>query len=229
MLVIISLFLTGINVIAIENNVEVYRRYLRIKAKLLKLPKLTCADVMAPLPDAPHKKYSWADARSLVMEAFSKFNDTFEEYAKDMYDDENFFEATNEFTIIILRFPGSSVADSAQFYLGMSHYQLEEYIISGAEFSKLINNTTDKMSGAFAGRALKECSVDKKSYTDDLKLVEDCMLELYSDLSVKSIKLVKEDATSALVEAVVQNNKIESKAKIALIKVDGKWKVAGTE
>ncbi len=95
--------------------------------------------------------------------------------------------------------------------------------------SKLINNTTDKMSGAFAGRALKECSVDKKSYTDDLKLVEDCMLELYSDLSVKSIKLVKEDATSALVEAVVQNNKIESKAKIALIKVDGKWKVAGTE
>lgn len=62
------------------------------------------------------------------------------EYAKEMYDDEDYFESANEFTIVILRYAGSSVADSAQFYLGMSHYHLEEYIISAAEFSKLINN-----------------------------------------------------------------------------------------
>ena len=61
-------------------------------------------------------------------------------YAKDMYDDEDFFEAINEFTIVILRFPGSTVADSAQFYLASSHFNLEEYIISAAEYSKLINN-----------------------------------------------------------------------------------------
>jgi outer membrane protein assembly factor BamD len=61
-------------------------------------------------------------------------------YAKDLYDDEDYFECTNEFTIIILRFAGSSVADSAQYYLGMSHYNMSEYIISAAEFSKLVNN-----------------------------------------------------------------------------------------
>lgn len=61
-------------------------------------------------------------------------------YAKEMYDDEDYFECTNEFTIIVLRYPGSSIADSAQYYLGMSHYKLEEFIISGAEFSKLVNN-----------------------------------------------------------------------------------------
>ena len=61
-------------------------------------------------------------------------------YAKELYDDEDYFDATNEFTVVILRYPGSSVADSAQYYLGMSHYALEEYIISGAEFSKLVNN-----------------------------------------------------------------------------------------
>ena len=54
------------------------------------------------------------------------------EYAKELYDDEDFFEATNELTVVILRYPGSAVADSAQFYLGMSHYNLEEYIISAA-------------------------------------------------------------------------------------------------
>jgi len=62
------------------------------------------------------------------------------DYAKELYEDEDYFEAANEFTIIILRYAGSSVADSAQYFLGMSHYQLEEYIISAAEFSKLINN-----------------------------------------------------------------------------------------
>ena len=61
-------------------------------------------------------------------------------YAKELYDDEDYFESANEFTIIILRYAGSSVADSAQYYLGMSHYNLDEYIISAAEFSKLINN-----------------------------------------------------------------------------------------
>jgi len=62
------------------------------------------------------------------------------EYAKELYSDEDYFESSNEFTIIILRYAGSSVADSAQYYLGLSHYSLGEYIISAAEFSKLINN-----------------------------------------------------------------------------------------
>jgi outer membrane protein assembly factor BamD len=62
------------------------------------------------------------------------------QYALEMYQDEDYFEAINEFTIVILRYPGSTVADSAQFYLASCHYSLEEFIISAAEFSKLINN-----------------------------------------------------------------------------------------
>ncbi|MHA1106375.1 MAG: M3 family metallopeptidase [Promethearchaeota archaeon] len=69
----------------IENNIGVYRRYLNIKAKLLKLPKLSCADIMAPLPETPHKEYTWDEAYSLVIEAFNKFDAKFEEYAEDMF------------------------------------------------------------------------------------------------------------------------------------------------
>ena len=69
----------------IENNVDVYRRYLNIKAKLLKLPRLSCADIMAPLLETPHKKYTWDEAHSLVIEAFNKFDAKFEEYAEDMF------------------------------------------------------------------------------------------------------------------------------------------------
>jgi len=61
-------------------------------------------------------------------------------YAKAKYDDEDYFEAVNDFTVVILRFAGSTVADSAQYFLACSHFYMKEYIISSAEFEKLINN-----------------------------------------------------------------------------------------
>ncbi len=61
-------------------------------------------------------------------------------YAKKLFDDEDYFEAANEFTVITLRYPGSTVADSAQYYLGESHFKMKEYLIAAAEFEKLINN-----------------------------------------------------------------------------------------
>ena len=60
-------------------------------------------------------------------------------YAKEMYEDEDYYEAVNEFTVITLRYPGSVYSDSAQYYLGMCHFQMDEYIISAAEFNKLID------------------------------------------------------------------------------------------
>ncbi len=61
-------------------------------------------------------------------------------YAMAIYEDEDYFDAANEFTVIVLRYPGSSVADSAQFYLGESHFFMDEYIIAAAEYEKLISN-----------------------------------------------------------------------------------------
>lgn len=98
--------------------------------------------------------------------------------------------------------------------------------LNKGDLSKLLKNTTEPMSGAFAAMALRECSVDKEKYkADDLKLVETCMLELYSNLSVKKIKLIKEDGNSAQVEAIIKNNSIESTVNLSLIKVDREWRV----
>ncbi|MFX1454762.1 MAG: M3 family oligoendopeptidase [Promethearchaeota archaeon] len=70
----------------IEESVGVYQRYLKIKAKLLNLPKLTCADVVAPLLNVPHKKYKWDEAIELIFEALSHFDDSFFDIAKDMFE-----------------------------------------------------------------------------------------------------------------------------------------------
>ncbi|HGY56989.1 MAG TPA: outer membrane protein assembly factor BamD [Caldithrix abyssi] len=61
-------------------------------------------------------------------------------YALEMFNDEDYYEAANEFTVIVLRYPGSTVSDSAQFYLAESHFKMDEYIIAAAEYEKLINS-----------------------------------------------------------------------------------------
>lgn len=61
-------------------------------------------------------------------------------YAKEKYDDEDYYEASNEFTVIVLRYAGSTVADSAQLFLGDCHFNMDEYIIAAAEYEKLINS-----------------------------------------------------------------------------------------
>lgn len=57
-----------------------------------------------------------------------------------MFEDEDFEEAATEFEAIMLQFPGNSVVDDAQYYLGLCRYERGEYILAAYEFSKLIKN-----------------------------------------------------------------------------------------
>lgn len=60
--------------------------------------------------------------------------------AREEYNDESYFDAANSFTVTLIRFAGSTVADSAQFYLAKSHFMMGDYLIAAAEFSRLIND-----------------------------------------------------------------------------------------
>ncbi len=70
----------------IEKNVGVYQRYLKLKAKIFGTPKLSCADIYAPLPNAPNKVRSWEETKELILEAYKNFDDTFESLVRDMYE-----------------------------------------------------------------------------------------------------------------------------------------------
>ncbi|MFX1389367.1 MAG: M3 family oligoendopeptidase [Promethearchaeota archaeon] len=76
-----------------EENAEVYRRFLKIKAKLLNHPRLNYADVLAPLPDMPEKKYSWDETKELILKAYENFDKEFATIALDMFD-KNHIDAT---------------------------------------------------------------------------------------------------------------------------------------
>ena len=70
----------------VEENAHVYQRYLKLKAKLLNLPRLNYADVLAPLLEMPDKKYSWDESKKLILKTFEGFDKEFVEIATDMFD-----------------------------------------------------------------------------------------------------------------------------------------------
>lgn len=66
-------------------NVNLYRRYLRLKANIMKLPKLGNWDVIAPLPSTPNKLFGWDESRQLIVSAYSRFDLQFGEWVDEMY------------------------------------------------------------------------------------------------------------------------------------------------
>ena len=70
----------------VEQNAHVYQRYLKLKAKLLNLPRLNYADALAPLPEISKKKFTWNEAKELVLKTFERFNKEFAEIATEMFE-----------------------------------------------------------------------------------------------------------------------------------------------
>lgn len=62
------------------------------------------------------------------------------DYAMELYNEEDYEEAVNEFQALLLQYPGDVISDDAQFYLAMTRFKRGEYILAAYEFSKLIKN-----------------------------------------------------------------------------------------
>lgn len=70
----------------IQNSTRLYQKYLKIKAKLMGLPKLADYDIAAPLPKSPEKTYAWAEARQEVTSAYREFDEQIGNWINEMYE-----------------------------------------------------------------------------------------------------------------------------------------------
>lgn len=61
----------------VETHASLYHRYLRLKAKILKLPKLGGHDLHAPIPDAQNTKFEYDTAKGLVVDAYRRFDEDY--------------------------------------------------------------------------------------------------------------------------------------------------------
>lgn len=68
-----------------ESN-SLVQRYYKLKKKLLHLPKMTLADIYAPMPEST-KTYEWKDAKELVLKGLSNFDSEFYSYAQIMFNE----------------------------------------------------------------------------------------------------------------------------------------------
>ncbi|MCE7741608.1 MAG: M3 family oligoendopeptidase [Candidatus Heimdallarchaeota archaeon] len=105
--------------IAIEEHVGIYQRYLKLKAKQLDLPKLGCEDVVAPLLDSPDIKYNWEQAQEIILGAYGKFDESFYSTAKDMFE-RNHIDASP-------RFGKRNGAFCSTWYNGKTSYILQTF------------------------------------------------------------------------------------------------------
>jgi oligoendopeptidase F len=70
----------------IQKNVGLYRRYLKVKAKLMGLHKLANYDIRAPLPQAPETSYTWTEAQKETEEAYKEFDTQIGKWIREMYE-----------------------------------------------------------------------------------------------------------------------------------------------
>ncbi|MBI4546514.1 MAG: outer membrane protein assembly factor BamD [Ignavibacteriae bacterium] len=59
------------------------------------------------------------------------------ELGKKKFEEEDYLEAISDFEIIKLQYPGSAVADDAQFYLAECRFNMEEYLFAAEEYLSL--------------------------------------------------------------------------------------------
>lgn len=72
--------------------------------------------------------------RSDFLPAEESFRNAMVQFEKGKY-----LDASESLTIITLNYSGSSIIDSAQYYLGECHYLMKEYIIAASEYERLMN------------------------------------------------------------------------------------------
>ncbi len=65
---------------------EIAHRYYRLKARMLGLERLEHYDRNAPLPDDPKRRYRFAEARALVLEAFGAFSPVMRELVEPFFE-----------------------------------------------------------------------------------------------------------------------------------------------
>ncbi|MGE5187662.1 MAG: M3 family oligoendopeptidase, partial [Betaproteobacteria bacterium] len=103
----------------VEEGAKVYRCYLKLKAKLMGLPVLGNHDIVAPLPESSEQKFSFHQARDLIVKANSSLSPEYATAAKEMFE-KCHIDATP-------RFGKRNGAFCASYYSGKSAYILQSF------------------------------------------------------------------------------------------------------
>ncbi|MDR2203039.1 MAG: M3 family metallopeptidase [Nitrososphaerota archaeon] len=105
--------------VSIERGVKTYRRYLKLKAKFLGLTSLGNHDIIAPLQGVSELKFTFDQARDLIVRAYSRFDFDYAVAVREMFAKRRIDAAP--------RFGKRNGAFCANYYNGKSAYILQSF------------------------------------------------------------------------------------------------------
>ncbi len=103
----------------VEEGSKAYRRYLKLKAKLMDLPVLGNHDIVAPLPESSDLKFTFQQAQDLITHSYSRFDPAYATAVTEMFQKRH-IDATP-------RFGKRNGAFCAGYYNGKSAYILQSF------------------------------------------------------------------------------------------------------
>jgi outer membrane protein assembly factor BamD len=131
------------------------------------------------------------------------------DYAKKLYNEEDYFDALQEFNAIVLEYPGSAIVDDASYYLAMTRFQRGEYILAAFEFSKLIRNMPASEFIPISQFMLAECYYElSPNYTLEQKYTKKAIEEYQAFIDFFPSNDKVKEAESKIIEL---NNKLARK------------------
>ena len=125
------------------------------------------------------------------------------------FNDESYLEAIEDFKIITVQYPGSSVADSAQLHLADCRYRRGEYILAGAEYEMLVRTmpSSPLVARARYMKAMSGYELSPKSELDQ-KYSREAIDDFQTFIEYSPSDTLAKDAAAKIVEL---NNKLAKK------------------
>ncbi len=129
--------------------------------------------------------------------------------AMEKFNNGDYLDAIEDFKIITVQFPGSTVADKAQFYLGECRYERGEYILAAAEFDLLIRtmSSSQLVSKAQYMRAMSYYNLSPRSQLDQ-KYTREAIDDFQTFIEYSPTDSLAKDAEAKIAEL---NDKLAKK------------------
>ncbi len=144
----------------IEENAVIYQRYLKLKAKLMKLPVLGNHDIVAPLPDLPDLTFTYQQAQDLITQAYSRFDTQYATAVKEMFSKRHIDAAP--------RFGKRNGAFCASYYNGKSAYILNSFTGTLSDVFTLAHELGHATHDWYASRSQTLLNMDIPSITAEV-------------------------------------------------------------
>lgn len=171
---------------AVERHSSLYRHYLELKAKMMKLPRLGCHDLIAPLPGSKHVIYTYDKARELIIKAYNRFDLEYASAVKDMFA-KNHLDVTPRFGKQNGAFCASWYNGKSAFILGSFNRMLRDVYMLAHELGHATHDYYSESEQTILNLKIPMIVAETASIFGELLLTDLLLSESKSDAEKKLI------------------------------------------